>query len=46
MNTGLTADEIKDIAHNGRGNMPPGLWTGSDEDLQKLAEFIESLKAE
>jgi len=48
MNTGLTADEIKDIAHNGSesGKMPAGLWTGSDEDLQKLAEFIESLKAE
>ncbi|AVK97574.1 cytochrome C oxidase Cbb3 [Lysinibacillus sphaericus] len=48
MNTGLTADEIIDIAHNGTpsGKMPAGLWTGSDEDLQKLAEFIESLKAE
>ena len=48
MNTGLTVDQIKDIAHNGSesGKMPPGLWTGSDEDLQKLAEFIESLKAE
>ena len=48
MNTGLTADQIKDIAHNGSesGKMPAGLWTGSDEDLQKLAEFIESLKAE
>ena len=28
------------------GDMPPGTWEGSDEDLQVLAEFIEGLKNE
>ncbi|KOO49044.1 c-type cytochrome [Viridibacillus arvi] len=46
MNTGLTADEVAKIAHEGIGGMPPDQYKGSDEDLQKLAEFIESLKAE
>lgn len=47
-NSGLTADEIKHIAINGSesGAMPAGLWQGTDEDLQKVAEFIESLKSE
>ena len=45
-NTGLTADEIVTIAHEGQGDMPPGTWDGSDEDLQVLAEFIEGLKSE
>lgn len=40
--TGLTADDIADIAVNGVGTMPPS-WTGSDEDLQVLSEFIEAL---
>ncbi|PIC63247.1 cytochrome C oxidase Cbb3 [Sporosarcina sp. P13] len=42
-NTGLTADEIITIAHDGQGGMPAGTWDGSDEDLQVLAEFIEGL---
>ncbi|MGE7621545.1 c-type cytochrome [Viridibacillus sp. NPDC096237] len=46
MNTGLTAEEVTKIAHDGIGGMPPGQYKGSDEDLQKLAEFIASLKAE
>jgi menaquinol-cytochrome c reductase cytochrome b/c subunit len=46
IDTGLTPEEIVDIAHNGRGGMPPGLWEGSEEDLQKLAEYIASLKSE
>lgn len=45
-NTGLSASEIVDIAHDGVGTMPPGQWTGSDEDLQVLAEFLEGLKTE
>jgi len=44
VNTGLTADQIVNIAHEGVGDMPPGTWEGSDEDLQILAEFIEGLK--
>ncbi|WP_102027210.1 menaquinol-cytochrome c reductase cytochrome b/c subunit [Salirhabdus sp. Marseille-P4669] len=46
IDTGLTADEIKDIAQNGIGTMPAGQFEGSDEELQQLAEFIESLNAE
>lgn len=44
-NTGMTADEIITIAHDGRGTMPAATWEGSDEDLQVLAEFIEGLKS-
>lgn len=42
-NTGLTADEVVTIVKDGQGDMPPGTWEGSDEDLQVLAEFIEGL---
>ncbi|MDQ0213682.1 menaquinol-cytochrome c reductase cytochrome b/c subunit [Oikeobacillus pervagus] len=42
----LTADEIKDIAKNGKGSMPPGVFKGTDEELDKLAEFITTLKSE
>lgn len=43
----LTVEEIADISKNGTesGKMPPGQFEGSDEDLQKLSEFIESLKS-
>lgn len=42
----LTAEDIANIAVNGVGTMPAGLFQGSDEELQKLAEFIASLQAE
>ncbi|QTM99642.1 cytochrome C oxidase Cbb3 [Sediminibacillus dalangtanensis] len=35
-----SVDEIKDIAQNGIGDMPPGQFEGTDEELQQLAEFI------
>ncbi|MBS4209776.1 menaquinol-cytochrome c reductase cytochrome b/c subunit [Bacillus sp. FJAT-50079] len=41
-----TVDEIKDIAHNGIGSMPAGQYDGSEEDLDKLAEFLVNLKSE
>lgn len=41
----LSVDEIKDIAVNGKGQMPPGMFKGTDEELQKLAEFIKSVEA-
>ncbi|MGR3764819.1 c-type cytochrome [Rossellomorea sp. NS-SX7] len=45
--TGLSPDEIKDIAKNGKPpGMPAGLFKGTDEELDKLAEFISGLKAE
>lgn len=46
IDTGLTVEEITDIVKNGRGAMPGGLFAGSDEELQVLAEFIEGLKSE
>ena len=41
--TDKTAEEIADISKNGIGTMPAGQWDGSDEDLQKLATFIDEL---
>lgn len=41
----LTAEQVEDIIHNGRGNMPPGQFHGTDEEAKQLAEFIASLKA-
>ncbi|MYL71189.1 cytochrome C oxidase Cbb3 [Halobacillus litoralis] len=36
----LTVDQVKDIAVNGVGEMPAGIFGGSDEELQQLAEFV------
>ncbi|SER12968.1 menaquinol-cytochrome c reductase cytochrome b/c subunit [Gracilibacillus ureilyticus] len=38
-----SVDEIKDIAVNGIGNMPPDQFQGTEEELQQLAEFIVSV---
>ncbi len=46
VNTGLSAEQIVTIAHEGQGGMPAGTWEGTDEDLQVLAEFIAGLKSE
>lgn len=35
-----SAKEIEDIAKNGTGNMPPGVFKGSDKELKQLADFI------
>lgn len=43
IDTGLTPDEVKDIAKNGKGSMPGGLFKGTDEELDALAEFISTL---
>lgn len=43
--TGLSPEEVADIAKNGKPpGMPAGLFKGSDEELDKLAEFISGLK--
>ncbi|MBD8025211.1 c-type cytochrome [Ureibacillus sp. Re31] len=42
----LTAEEVAEVIKNGRGAMPAGQFAGTDEELQILAEFIASLKAE
>jgi menaquinol-cytochrome c reductase cytochrome b/c subunit len=41
--TDKTAEEIADISVHGIKSMPPGQWDGSDEDLEKLAKFIDEL---
>ncbi|WP_062513507.1 menaquinol-cytochrome c reductase cytochrome b/c subunit [Halobacillus sp. KGW1] len=38
----LTVDQVKDIAVNGKGEMPAGIFGGTDEELQQLAEFVVS----
>ncbi len=38
--TGLTAEEIADIAVNGVGNMSAGIFKGTEEELQILAEYV------
>ena len=47
VDTGLTAEEIAEIAVNGteNGKMPPGHWEGTDEELKTLSEFIAELKS-
>lgn len=42
--TKLSEDELKDIAKNGKGNMPAGIFQGTDEELQQIAEFIKSIE--
>ncbi|RUL55486.1 menaquinol-cytochrome c reductase cytochrome b/c subunit [Lysinibacillus antri] len=42
----LTAEEVAEVMKNGRGAMPGGQFAGTDEELQVVAEFIASLKAE
>lgn len=38
-----SAEEIADISVNGIGDMPPGLFDGTDEELEDLANFILSV---
>lgn len=42
----LSPEEIKDVIQNGRGAMPAGIFTGSDEELDKVVEFIDSIESE
>lgn len=44
--TGLKAEEIADIAVNGKPpKMPAGIFKGTDDELKKLSEFIASIEA-
>src|SRR5699024_759245 len=38
-----TADEVAEIAVDGIGDMPPGMFEGSDEELEELTDFIMSV---
>lgn len=40
LKTEKSVDEIKKIAQEGIGNMPAGMFKGSDEELEQLAKFI------
>jgi menaquinol-cytochrome c reductase cytochrome b/c subunit len=44
VDTGLTPEQVMEIAKNGRNAMPAGIFKGTDEELQKLGEFISSLE--
>lgn len=44
--TALSEDEIMDIAVNGIGSMPAGLFQGTDEELQQMAEYIKSIEVD
>lgn len=39
-------EEIAQIAVDGVGDMPPGMFTGTDEELEQLVEFIMSVNEE
>lgn len=39
-NLSLTQEEIANIAKNGKGAMPKGVFKGTDEELKKVAEYI------
>ncbi len=39
-NLSLTEEEIANIAKNGKGAMPKGVFKGTDEELKKVAEYI------
>lgn len=45
IDTGLTAEEVADIAKNGKGSMPAGIFKGTDEELKALSEFIAGLNS-
>ncbi|MDQ0271066.1 menaquinol-cytochrome c reductase cytochrome b/c subunit [Cytobacillus purgationiresistens] len=42
----LSPEEIHDVIVNGRGAMPAGIFTGTDEELNKVVEFISSIESE
>jgi len=40
----LSADEIKEVIVGGRGTMPGGMFSGSDEELDQLAAYLAEQK--
>jgi len=39
----VSAEDIAKIAVDGIGDMPPGMFTGTDEELEQLVDFIMSV---
>ncbi len=46
VDTGLTPEEVAEIAVKGKGTMPAGVFKGTDEELKVLAEFVSNVKTE
>src|SRR5699024_3104463 len=46
IDTEYSAEEIAEIAVDGIGSMPPDQFTGTDEELEQLVEFILSVEEE
>lgn len=46
VDTGLTPEEVAEIAVKGKGTMPAGVFKGTDEELKVLAEFVSNAKTE
>lgn len=42
----LTAEHITQVAREGQGQMPAGVFQGTDEELEKLAEYIANIGKE
>ncbi|MBM7701741.1 menaquinol-cytochrome c reductase cytochrome b/c subunit [Metabacillus iocasae] len=42
----LSPEEIADIAKNGQGSMPAGVFKGTDEELKTLSEYIANIGKE
>lgn len=43
VDNGLEPDKIADVAKNGQGSMPAGVFKGTDEELKVLSEFISGV---
>lgn len=46
MGLDYTAEEIADIAVNGKGAMPAGIFQGTDEEMELLTDFLISVNEE
>lgn len=46
VDTGLTPEEVAEIAVKGKGTMPAGVFKGTDEELKVLADFVSNVKTE
>lgn len=44
VDTGLTPEEVAEIAVKGKGTMPAGVFKGTDEELKVLADFVSNVK--
>ncbi len=45
VDNGLSPEEIAKIAKEGKGEMPAGVFKGSDKELKELSKFISETTA-